>query len=103
MFSHTKSHGLVSLPFLGALHMFFDGKNINQIKNTTSELYRNLSSATLSSTRTFDFDAISDLVGRISFLKKGSTLLNRDRREREDEEKARAVLDKISFYSKPDR
>ena len=82
MFRYTKFHGLVSLPFLGALHMFFDGKNINQIKNTTSELYRNLSSATLSSTRTFDFDAISDLVGRISFIIKGSTLLNRDMKKK---------------------
>ena len=81
MFSHTKSHGFVSLPFLGALHMFFDGKNINQIKNTMSELYENLFYATLNGARTFDFDAISDLVGRISSLKKGSTLLNRDRRE----------------------
>ena len=67
-FRHTKSHGLVSLPFSGALHMFFDGKNIDQIKNTMSELYRNLSYATLSGARTFDFDAISDLVERISFL-----------------------------------
>ena len=69
-------------PFLGALHMFFDGKNIDQVKNTTSELYRNLSYATLSCARTFDFDAISDLVRRMSFLMiKGSTLINRDRRE----------------------
>ena len=103
MFRHTKSHGLVSLPFSGALHMFFDRKNIDQIKNTMSELYRNLSYATLSRARTFDFDAISDLVGRISFLIKGSTLLNRDRREREDEERAREMLDKTSFYPKPDR
>ena len=32
MFQHAKSHGLVSLSFLGALHMFFDGKNIDQVK-----------------------------------------------------------------------
>ena len=103
MFQHTKSHGLVSLPFLGALHMFFDGKNIDQVKNALTELYKNLSYATLSGARTFDFDAISDLVGRVSFLIKGSTLLNRDRRERENEEKAREILDKTSFYPKPDR
>ena len=42
-------------------------------------------------------------MGRISFLIKGSTLLNRDRRERENEEKAREILDKTSIYPKPDR
>ena len=83
--------------------MSFDGKNIDQIKNAVSELYRNLSYVTLSGARTFAFDAVSDLVGRISFLIKGSTLLNRDRRERKDEEKAREILDKTSFYPKPDR
>ena len=72
-------------------------------KNVLTELYKNLSYASLSGARTFDFDLISDLVGRVSFLIKGSTLLNRDRRERENEEKAREILDKTSFYPKPDR
>ena len=100
MFQHTKCHGLVSLSFLGAFHMFFNGKNIDQIKNTISEFYRNLSYATLSGARTFDFDAISDLVGRVSFLIKGSNFLNRNRREHQNEEKAREILDKTSFYPK---
>ena len=103
MFQHTKYHGIVSLPFLGALHMFFNGKNIDQVKTTLTELYKNLSHATLSGTRTFDFDAMSDLVGRVSFLIKRSVLLNRDRRERENEEKAWKILDKTSFYHKPGR
>ena len=64
---------------------------------------KKLSYATLSNARTFDFDTISDLVGRVSFLIKGSILLNRDRRECENEEKARQILDKTSFYPKPDR
>ena len=63
MFQHTKSHGLVSLPFLGVLHILFDGKNIDQVKHALIELYKNLSYAILSGVRTFDFDAISDLVG----------------------------------------
>ena len=32
MFQHIKSYSLVSLPFLGALHILFNGKEINQIK-----------------------------------------------------------------------
>ena len=103
MFQHTKYHGRVSLPFLGALHMFFDRKNIDQVKNALTELYNNLFYATLSGARTFDFDVISDLVGRVSFLIKRSTLLKRDRRERENEEKARKILDNTSFCPKSDK
>ena len=47
---------------------------------------------TLSGARTFDFDAISELISRISFLIKGSTLLNRDRRNRENAEKAEETI-----------
>ena len=101
MFQHTKSHGLVSLPFLGALHMLFDGKEINQIKNALSELYKNLSYMTLSGAQTFDFDAISELISRISSLIKGCTLLNRDRRNGENAEKAEEIINKTSFDLKP--
>ena len=98
MFQHTKSHGLVSLPFLGALHMFFDGKESNQIKNALSKLYKNLSYMTLSGARTFDFDAISELISRVSFLIKGSTLLNSQ--DCEDAEKAKEIINKTLFDSK---
>ena len=40
---------------------------------------------------------------KVSFLIKGSTLLSRDRRERENKEKAREILDKTSFCPKPGR
>ena len=99
MFQHTKSHSLVSLLFLGALHMFFDGKESNQIKNALSELYKNLSYMTLSGAQTFDFDAISELISRVSFLIKGSTLLNRQ--DCEDAEKAKKILNKTLFDPKP--
>ena len=92
MFQHTKSHDLVSLPFLGALHIFFDG-------NALSELYKNLSYMTLSDAQTFDFDAISKMISRVSFLIKGSTLLNRQ--DCEDAEKAKEILNKTLFDPKP--
>ena len=72
--------------------MLFDGKEINQIKNALSELYKNLSYMTLSGARTFDFDAISELISRISFIIKGSTLLNRDRRNHEIGEKVEETI-----------
>ena len=56
---------------------------------------------TLSGARTFDFDAISELISRISFLIKGSTLLNRDRQNRENAEKAEEIINKTSFDPKP--
>ena len=41
---NTKSHGLVSLPFLGLLLHFFESENdLYLIKNATTELYKNLS------------------------------------------------------------
>ena len=48
MFRYTYSHGLVSLPFLGAIHDYFDATNEQLIKNALAELYSNLSYITLS-------------------------------------------------------
>ena len=73
MFRHAKSHGLVSVPFLGAIHNYFNGKEFHQIKNALTELYKNLSYATSSGARTFEFDAISKLIGKVIFLIEGST------------------------------
>ena len=42
MFKDTKSHGLVSLQFIGALGILF-GLDISVLKNAISELYKNLS------------------------------------------------------------
>ena len=58
------------------------------------ELYKDLSYTALSGAQNFEFDDISELVGRISFLIKGSILLNRDTRELEGGQKA--------FVEKPD-
>ena len=100
MFQHTKSHGLVSLQFLGVLCLIFDDKEIKRIKNVLTEFYKNLSYTTLSGAQNFEFDAISELVRRISFLIKGSTLLDIDKSELEDVQKAKEIIDKTTFVEK---
>ena len=79
MLRYTKSHGLVSLQFLGVLSIFF-GAGTRESKNAISELYKNLSYASLSSANDFNVDAISDLKSSLSFSIKKITLANRDRR-----------------------
>ena len=102
LFQHTKSHGLVSLQFLGVLCLIFNDKEIKRIKNALTELYKNLSYTTLSGVPDFEFDAISELVGRISFFTKGSNLLKRDKRELEDAQKAKEMINITTFVEKPD-
>ena len=85
---------------MGALHNFFGGKDIHQIKNGLSELYQNFSFATLSGARNFNFDAVSHLIARVSFLIKGSTLMNRKRQDIEDMEQVIEINDKTSFVPK---
>ena len=63
LFKNTKSHGLVSLPFLGLLLHFFESeKDLYLIKNATTELYKNLSYMTLSGARNLEFEAVSDFI-----------------------------------------
>ena len=102
MFQHTKSHGLVSLQFLEVFCLIFDNKEIKRTKNARTELYKNLSYTTLSGAQNFEFNAISELVGRMSSLIKGSTLLKRDKRELEDAQKAKEIIDKTKFVDKRD-
>ena len=83
MFRYTKSDGLVSIQFLGVLSLFF-GAGTRESKNAITELYKNLSYATLSGADNFNFNAISDLISTLSFSIKKITLANRDRREVED-------------------
>lgn len=63
---------------------------------------RHLSYSTLSGAGNFEFDAISQVVVRISFLIKGSTLLNRDKRELEDAQKVTETSGKTTFVEKSD-
>ena len=77
LFKNTKSHGLVSLPFLGLLLHFFESeKDLYLIKNATTELYKNLSYMTLSGARNLEFEAVSDFIARLSVTIKGNTSQN---------------------------
>ena len=91
-----KSHGLVSMQFLGVHGIFFAAEE-KESKNAITELYQNLPYATLSGA---NFDAISDLVTKLSFSIKKSTLANRDRRKKEDAKEN--VIDTTTFKELPD-
>ena len=53
MFRQINSHGLVSVSFLGAIHIYFNGGELYQIRNALTELYKNLSYTTPSGARSF--------------------------------------------------
>ena len=75
MFKATKSHGSVSIQFLCALGIFF-GLHISIPKYAITELNKNLSYETLSDGRDFEFEAVSDLIGKMSFKINTQTLSN---------------------------
>ena len=60
LFKNTKSHRIVSLPFLGLIQYYLEKNDHYLIKNATTELYSNLSCVTLSRARDFQFEAVSD-------------------------------------------
>ena len=80
--------------------MFF-GAGVKESGNSIFELYRNLSYLTLSGGSNFNYDAVSDFIGKLSFPIKKSTLANRDRKEIEDAEKAKEIID-TTFVDLPD-
>ena len=100
MFRHTNSHGLVSLPFLGALQYFFERNDFSQIKFALTELYSNLSYITLSGARDSNFTAISDLTAWISFLLKSATRSNIAEMEKPDRENTYKINKRVSFVPK---
>ena len=96
MFCYTKSHSLVSTQFLGVLGIFF-GTCVKESKNAITELNKNFSYAALSGACSFNFDAISHLISRLSFTIKKSALANRDRQEAEDAKKTKKIIDSTTF------
>ena len=76
MFRYTKSHELVSLPFLGVVQYYLEINDFSITKNAPTELYSNLSYITLSGARDLSFDAVANLTGKISFLLKKETIRN---------------------------
>ena len=100
LFKNTNSHGLVSLPFLGLIQYYLEENNHSLIKNTTSELYFNLSYTTLSGARDFRFDDVSELTARLSILLKHATLRNNHLREIENETFAKKINEERTFEAK---
>ena len=84
MFKDTNSHGLISLQFLCVLGIFF-WVDIFIPKSAIAELYKNLSYENLSGPRDLDFQAVSDLILEANFEIKPSTLLNKKRKEEEED------------------
>ena len=103
MFRYMQSHGLVSMQFLGVLGTFF-GVGVRETKDTITELCKNLLYASLSGANDFKFDAISELISRLSFSikKKQTALANRDTREKQDTEKAKEIIDTTTFVEQLD-
>ena len=84
MFKDTNSHGLISLQFLCVLGIFF-WVDIFIPKSAIAELYKNLSYENLSGPRDLDFQAVSDLILEVNFEIRPSTLLNKKRKEEDNE------------------
>ena len=91
LYKNTKSHGIVSLPFLGLIQYYLEENDQSLIKNATSELYYDLGYSTLSGARDFNFDAVSDLTARLSILLKHTILGNKKMREIEKEVLAQKI------------
>ena len=84
MFKDTNSHGLISLQFLCVLGIFF-WVDIFIPKSAIAELYKNLSYENLSGPRDLDFQAVSDLILEVNLEVRPSTLLNKKRKEEDNE------------------
>ena len=94
LFKNTKSHDVVSVPFLGLLfHYFHDEHKLELVKQATTELYKNLSYTTLSGAKPLDFQAISDLIGELSFFIKSFTVQNKRQKEIEMKKIAKTIND----------
>ena len=92
LYKNTKSHGLVSLPFLGLIQYYLKENDQSLIKNAISELYYNVSFEVLSWAGNFNFTAVSDLTARLSVILKQAELRNLELREIEN----RALAQKIN-------
>ena len=100
LFKNANSQGLVSLPFLGLIQYCLEENDHSLIKSAISELYLNLSYTTLSGTRDFRFDDVSELTARLSILLKHATLGSNDLREIENQTLAKKINEERTFHAK---
>ena len=88
------------MPFLGLLlYYFHDEHKLGLVRHATSELYRNLSYATLSGERPLEFQAISDFIGELSFSIKSFTVKKNRQKEIEMKKIAKTINDERIFNS----
>ena len=102
MFKDTESHGLVSIQLLCSLGIFFR-INISILKYALSDLYKNFFYETLSGARNLEFEAISDLIGKLSFEIKNSTLLHMKIKEEQDIKTNLDVKNLRDFFAEPEK
>ena len=101
LFKNTKSLGLVSLPFLRLIQNYIEKTDDHSlIKNATTEFYGNLSYMTLNGARDSQFEAVSDLKARLSFLLRQATLQNLKVRETEGQVAAKKINSDRLFIPK---
>ena len=82
------------MPFLGLLlDHFHDEHKLGLVKQATTELYRNLSYATLNGERPLEFQAISDFIGELSFSIKSFAVQNNRQKEIEMKKIAKTIND----------
>ena len=96
MLKDTNSHGLVSLQFLCVFGIFFEVDE-SRPKSTITELYKILLNETLKGARDLNFQAASDLILEVNFQMKRSTLLNRKRKE-EDNQSNLKIKEERDFF-----
>ena len=101
-FKDTQYHGLGFIQFVCALGVFF-GLNISTLKNALTELYKNLWYEKLSGAKNLEFEAISNLVGEISFQIKNSTHLNIKRKEELDKKSSLDIKNVHDFFEEPEK
>ena len=80
--------------------MFFGG-NIENLKNTITELYQNLTSENLSVARETQIDWISDLVLYIPYKLQHSSLLKTEKKDPDTKKYNESVKEKYDFDEKP--
>ena len=101
MLKDTNSHGSVCLQFLCALRIFF-GINKSIPKSAITELYKSISYETWGGARDLDFQAASDLILEVNLHIKRLTLLNKKRKE-EDNESNFKIKEERNFLERPDQ
>ena len=82
------------MPFLGLLLYYFpDEHKLGLVKQATTELYRNLSYATLNGERPIEFQAISNFIVELSFSIKSFAVQNNRQKEIEMKKIAKTIND----------